>query len=413
MSTENRILLYPAFTERERLIDELARAVWYFEPIRDVTPKIYVLVRGLPITTAEVDAMLGDFAAVMPAYFDSEIAEWAKRWTGRIEVHPDPDGNLESSWSVPGTSIILCWELQTPERYDDIMKIGERCGIIYTFASVTKNIGEAANRARIVHERLRPERKSAIYEAAPKVLQKLKEDFAGREVYVYGSGPSVSQVIDAKFDFGDGCHIVCNSLIKNDELMDIVRPKIVVCADPVFHAGPSEYAAEFRRTLNRFLHKHDAHVVTLVDYVATICSALDESHWDRVIGVSQGDMPEDNLNLIDNQTVRPTENILTLLMLPLAMTLTDKISILGCDGRSFVQDSYFWKHDTKSQFGDLMEGAKLTHPAFFKRDFNDYYIAHCQVLERLFVSGERAGKRIRMITPSYLPPLAKRYEAVI
>lgn len=413
MKTENRLLLYPAFTSREELIDELVRTVWYFEPIREITPKVFILVRGFEFTTADVDAILGDLSTVMPAYFDSEIVEWAKRWIGRVEVFSDPDGRLEHTWSAPGTNIIICWEPQTPEIYDKIMKIGERCGIIYTFASVTKNIGEAANRARIVQERLAPERKADMFDAAPNTLRKLKADFAGRETYVYGSGPSVSQLIDAKFDFGDGCHIVCNSLIKNDDLMDIVKPKIVVCADPVFHAGPSRYAGEFRRTLNRFLGRHDAYVVTLVDYVATICSALDRSYWDRVIGVTQDNISEPNLDLIASPVVKPTENILTLIMLPLAMTLTDRISILGCDGRSFVQDSYFWKHDKKSQFDDLMDGAKQTHPAFFNRDFNQYYLAHCQVLENLIATGETAGKRLRMITPSYVPPLAKRYEAVI
>ena len=405
--------MFPAFTEREDLIDELARSVWYFEPVIETTSKLYIMVRDMGISTADVQAMLQDFGAVLPKFFAPQIIERAKQWVDRVEVHVDKDHHLERTWSAPGTNIVLCWAAHTKERYAQMMDIGSRCGVIYTFGSVKTNIGEAANRARIVHEMLSPERKADIRERAPEVLRKLREELTGREAYVYGSGPSVSQLIDADFDFGDGFHIVCNSLVKNDELMDIIKPKIVVCADPVFHAGPSEYAAEFRRTLNRFLDRHDAYVVTLIDYVATLCADLDPKHWDRLIGVSQSDDVQTNLDLADNQVVAPTENILTLLMFPLATTLSDKVSILGCDGRSFVQDSYFWAHDKKSQFSNLMDDTKVVHPAFFKRNFNDYYISHCLVLERMFTAAEEQGARVRLITPSYLPPLAKRYEAVI
>src|SRR5690606_10593260 len=48
------------------------------------------------------------------------------------------------------------------------------------------------------------------------------------------------------------------------------------------------------------------------------------------------------LNLLVDQAVTTTSNILTLFQLPLASTIGQRIYISGCDGRPLSQNKYFW-----------------------------------------------------------------------
>jgi len=410
--TDMVFMLFPGFGSRLELIGEITRSIWYFEPVREQTKTFYVLYAGTDVTQEDFDAMLADMGAHLAPYFDPVIADWAKEWIGKMELIQDPDRELETTWSTQTTGIMV-WGAMTPSTWGKVRSIGDRTGIFYTNGDVHGQMNEGANRNLFTRKLLSEERLGEIRDRSEVGLRRLRDEVANRETYVYGSAPSVSQIIDAEYDFGDGVHIVCNSLIKNFELMDILNPKVVICGDPVFHGGPSRYAAEFRRTLSVFLDRYDAQLITPLDYVANFEAVLDEKHHDRIIGLLQTDEIDINLDLIDDPRLWSTENILTMMLLPVAFTLSDNVSILGCDGRSFVHDEYFWSHDKKSQFDDLMEETKLAHPAFFDRDFNAYFISHCDTLEKVLQKAESMDKRARLITPSYIPPLAKRYQAVI
>lgn len=406
------LLLFPRFRDKESLIDELTRSIWYFEPLRENTKILYILYGGTDFSQHDLDAMLSDFQSFMAEHFDPVLPSWALLWKGKIQLIHDPDGEKEKTWSTE-TSGILAWGERTPDNIEMMKGIGDRTGIFYTWANIDKTIGEAANRNLFTYRLCKKSENELYRKQAEHSIKALSKEIDNRKIYVYGSAPSVSQLVDAQYDFGDAVHIVCNSLVKNTELMDMLKPKIVVCADPVFHIGPSRYAAEFRRTLNEFMGRHDSYLVTIDDYAPNLKSSLDEKFHDRIIGLSMRFDGDVNVNLMEDPVIRTSENILTLLLLPLAFTFSTQVSILGCDGRSFVQDDYFWTHDKKSQFGDLMDEAKKVHPAFFVRDFNKYYIYHCETLEEVLQEGEKNGCRVQMITPTYIPPLAKRYRAVI
>ena len=111
----------------------------------------------------------------------------------------------------------------------------------------------------------------------------------------------------------------------------------------------------------------------------------------------------------ERMTVRMTNNVLTHMMLPIAFALSDRVEIAGCDGRQ-PNESYFWRHNTRTQYpDDLMATAFDAHPAFFRdRDYADYYDEHCRELEELLLTGEAAGKFAVGVTPSYIPALSRR-----
>jgi hypothetical protein len=115
-----------------------------------------------------------------------------------------------------------------------------------------------------------------------------------------------------------------------------------------------------------------------------------------------------NFPTIENFSVKSTDNIMTLLMLPVASSVSEEIYILGSDGRS-SDDDYFWQHGKTVQFEELMDTAFRTHPSFFRdRHYAGYYSLHCKVLTEMLEYGETKGKKYISLTPSRIPALMER-----
>ena len=104
-----------------------------------------------------------------------------------------------------------------------------------------------------------------------------------------------------------------------------------------------------------------------------------------------------------------TGNILTLLMLPLAASLTDKIYIVGADGRK-KEEKYFWKHNKSAQLNDEMESAYMTHPSFFRdRSYAGYYDLHCSIVSDMVNLLDEQGKKVVCLTESHIPSFKDRF----
>ena len=223
--------------------------------------------------------------------------------------------------------------------------------------------------------------------------------------YIFATGPSVERY--AEFDYGDSVRIVCNSVIFNDDLMGSVNPEFVVFADPIFHFGISSYAAEFRRKLEEILKTTNVFVIIPFKYYPLTCSLFSEFKH-RICAIPMSHSLEFNHCLDETFEVKTTGNILTLLMIPLAAYFSDDIRLLGCDGRSFDEDDYFWGHGKSVQIEDEMQAIKLVHPGFFDIDYQDYYFEHCYTLEAQIRYLEAFSKRVGHLTDSFIPAFSTR-----
>lgn len=228
-----------------------------------------------------------------------------------------------------------------------------------------------------------------------------------KEAYVFATGPSLDRVFDREIP-ERSVKVVCNSIVRNDDLLSHIQPDVLTFADPVFHFGPSAYAAQFRADAVRAIKEYDCWCV-----VSTPGDVLLEAHFpeiaDRVIGISsQSRVSQFHFPASDNLWVRSTGNIMTRLMLPIASALADHIHLFGADGRE-ENESYFWKHSSIAQYDSLMNSAVQTHPSFFRdRLYTDYYERHIELLGELIEFGEAHGKRYDSLTPSYIPALHER-----
>jgi len=224
------------------------------------------------------------------------------------------------------------------------------------------------------------------------------------KAYLLCTGPSLSRF--AEFDFSDGHVIGCNTSVSNQALMSHARPCLMVAADPVFNFGPSVYSDHFRRDLMRGAESQPFFFLTLRAYERLAARHLPLGP-DRIAHIRPG--ADAIPRRLDDRWIAPsTGNIMTLLMLPAAFTISRSIHIIGADGREPGED-YFWKHDPTSQLSGEMDTVRAAHPAFFaRRDYRAYYDEHCRVVDEQIRVIEAAGGEVRSLTPSHIPALRER-----
>ncbi len=245
------------------------------------------------------------------------------------------------------------------------------------------------------------------YEPIEAGLARLRERAAGaKTAFVLATGPSASQV-----DLDASCadvRITCNSAVRNTELMRRLRPDVICFTDPVFHFGPSRYAAEFRRDVVRVAQEVDALVVCGYRFAGPLLG-LEPSLRGRLVVLPYQDGGPWRWPTDRNPTVRQGGNVMTTLMLPLAFLLADHVTVAGADGRQ-PTEKYFWTHNTQLQYSDeMMKTVFDAHPSFFRdTDYEDYYDEFCESVEALIQVGERAGKTVSALTPSWIPAFVKR-----
>ncbi len=223
----------------------------------------------------------------------------------------------------------------------------------------------------------------------------------------FTTGPSFDKY--RNYDFVSCFKVICNSIVKNEEFLeDIKGPDVLVFADPVFHFGLNPYAKKFREQVSKVMLKYEnCYIFTTTNNAILLRYMLPELS-ERVIGLDT----VKEYGLIDEKNMRvyPTQNILTLLMLPLAATFSNEINVIGADGRN-PKENYFWQHSNSVQYSESMENAFNYHVSFFRdRIYSKYYSRHCDQLEIQLRHFEKYGKQFISLTPSFIPALKRRFK---
>lgn len=228
----------------------------------------------------------------------------------------------------------------------------------------------------------------------------------GKSALVLGTGPSARELRGGFEDWD--YRIVCNSAIKDQELMRRLRPTHICFGDPVFHAGPSAYAGVFREDLRRVVEEYDS-VMVVPSYCAPTLAANMPWARGRLLALELVNQDSWGIPSASSLAVRNTGNVLTQQMVPMAVALSSRIDVGGADGRK-PDERYFWTHSKQHQYSDdLMQSVFTAHPAFFRdTDYADYYNQHCDAVASQVEHAESLGCTIRAVTTSYIPALAAR-----
>ncbi len=380
---------FPPFSRLDDLVDQYCRLLWYWSPL---APHLGRVSLGL-----EFDPPV---RVSLPAYLDPGLLSRAGDLGGRVRLYRRGE---ESAWkeALERAQVVMLWN-QDPAcggegvpgdkklwRVDRLRERGE--GTHYLMCGQEANPRADQDLAR-----------------SRESWGRLLAELGGRDtVYLFGTGPSLEKVRD--LDFGDGLTVACNSMVLNRPLMDKLGPRLICCADPVFHAGCSRYAGAFRRALLEQLQRRSSWLVVPFRDYHLYRRLLPPSLGSRLVGVPLAHLGGVNLDLGERFAVQHAPNVLTLLLLPLAATLARRrVCIAGCDGRAPRGESYFWRHHGPSQLEEEMESVRRAHPAFFDIDYQDYYQEHCRLLESWLQAGEARGLTFANLTASYIPALRRR-----
>lgn len=246
-----------------------------------------------------------------------------------------------------------------------------------------------------------------------KKLLKIKNSIKSNSVLLIGSGPN-SKLLEAK-SLNDVDIMICNSVVKDQKFLDKFPPRYVVFADPGFHAGPSNYVEEFYRSLILTIEKFNPFVITVKRDAHIIYEYIPKKYHENFIFVPYVKSDKKtmlNFNLSKKYYVAGTNNILTLLMLPIAFHLYENIYFAGFDGNPDKNKNYYWKHNSSFQFVSKMNSMEIAHTYYFNKDKTDYdwySEVHLNNVNSWFDLKNLSKHKLYNLTPSNLEPFQKIY----
>lgn len=402
-----RLLFYPHVANEGDMADILSRANWHFSPyLKNVESlTVYSAVSRRKAFGADAPFYLDPLSAPSKssdAFKDKVKIESSRRISRKIWTEAFKNTDQVIVWRMPG---FHPQSRKNSEIFEDLKALQAELpnGVTMIVADRHARPSEASLLLS-AGLRLHGDLDAMAQEHHRKFLT-FAETINKDRCHILGTGPSLAEL--DHYDLSDGDVISCNSLVINDELMEALKPKVICAADPIFHAGPSSYAAAFRAGLIEKMGKYDFHLfVPQRDYLIYM-HCIPQAYHSRVIAVPLGE-DSINLDLKSEFRVEPLPNVLTLLMIPIGASAYTHLTVSGCDGRPLDENQYFWGHHKASQINDKMEDIKIAHPGFFNISYDDYYERHCEQVEDLCAAFERSGGTISPLTASYVPALRKR-----
>lgn len=209
--------------------------------------------------------------------------------------------------------------------------------------------------------------------------------------FVFGAGPSFvegSEICSQLTQAGD-IRIACNSCVLNECAMEQYRPNLYVLTDILYLTW--DYKVQLDLIVNYmikckgFLIVHKWWMPLLKSrypQIEPILIGMDESATEICFPSS------DILSVYAK-----AHNVITKYAIPIASALAQKIYIAGCDGARIVGNSFEWDH---------CDGTKYTAAQALT-------IEHYGYFEELLQHGEAEGREYIPLTPSNIPALERRF----
>jgi len=384
--------LYPEVTEAQQYADDFYRAAFYLSPL--VRPCDRLL-----LASRRHDSPYDHRPAW---YLDSRVTDLAESVRDRVEVRSPAQAN-RCFEDFEGQRVICLWDERLRNRDPFLKRYNGSVKLIradhrrvptassqYLKASSQEGLGSTEQRSHS-EQRLRA------------LIDKLRDE----RVLIFGTGPSLGSL---DFDaLPPGLAIATNSMVINRKLLQRMRPQIIVASDPIFHAGASGYAREFRDLLVDAIRLYEATFVFPMRDIGIYETMLPEDVRHRLIGIPIVDSGSLNADLYSHCRVAATRNVMTLMLLPLAASLAPETLMVGFDGRPPGDNGYFWSHSDAFQLTHHMETIREAHPAFFDIDYDAYYREHSQTVEVYLNEMEADGRTVVSLTDSYIPAIKGRY----
>ena len=192
--------------------------------------------------------------------------------------------------------------------------------------------------------------------------------------------------------------------------LDYLKPQLMFCGDPVQHCGVSVYAGRFRADMARAMEDPNRFLFTQLGYVPYFREVVAPSAHDRIIGIGNDRRPQFNIELDKEFLTAATANIFTMIVLPVAFTISQQVDIYGCDGMSFAAATKPWSHANEDDYMGKMAVTHRVHAGFWKRNYEEEFWSYCKDMEDILSAASARGIDVHARTASYVPALAKRFK---
>jgi|GEM_PF-5558605 len=406
------VLFWPPFPNRDLLYGQVFRAVWHFLPFADRIKRIVFPYAGEDFALIDADQLLDMAKVYLGRDYDPAIAVYAPLFKGKIVIAPyDPEKLPEAGLDLYGTVV---WNAEHATLNAEANSIVSRTACEIGWLDPTYVQQETLGMITLALGLLpKAEIDKLLANSVYLFFEHLKR-WKDRPVSVFGNGPSLQHVVRAvaagEFQAGETLRGVCNSTIGDDAALTHLKPELLFAGDPVQHAGMSLYAGQFRADLVKALSADEARVfITQLGFVPYFKAITPSALHRRIIGVGNKREPQFNIDLTQAFFSTATANIFTMLVLPVAFTISKQVDIYGCDGQEFAKATKPWSHANEDDYMSKMAVTHRLHPAFWKRDYAEELTSYYGDMDDILAAAEAAGTAIRNRTPSYVPALAKRF----
>jgi hypothetical protein len=231
-----------------------------------------------------------------------------------------------------------------------------------------------------------------------------------KKSYIFGTGPSLEKAIER--DWSDGFCIVCNTIVRDPVLWKHLKPDFIVAGDSRYHFGYTSFSRSFQKDLLDRLQESK----TFFLYPEIFDSIAQREFFavrERLLPVPYGYQKRVDIDLSIDYELPSLGNVLPLLLLPLACTLSKDVYLWGFDGRA-PNDALFWSNSSRHNYPEKMPELLRAHPAFFesympKKGSNSYVNTYMgDELDKLMEQAESRGYNFFMMHPTWTATLQKR-----
>lgn len=233
------------------------------------------------------------------------------------------------------------------------------------------------------------------------------------KIYIIGTGPSLDNAINLTWD--DGIKIVCNTIVKDSILWNHLNPEFIVAGDAIYHFGDNDFAKSFIADLKDRLKETNTVFIYPFMYHSFLSNELKDFE-NRLIPIPVSNKNLESISLIDDFNLPGSVgNVLNLLLLPLAISLSKNVYLYGFDGRA-PNDKLFWANSNKHTYSEKLQCIIDKHPKFFdfhvpKNNEKEYVKKfHGDKLDLALSNLENKGWNFTMMHKTWTETLAKRYK---
>jgi hypothetical protein len=405
------ILFYPPFPTRPALFDQLFRSVWHCLPLLQKLGRVIFPYSGDDFALLDADQILSNAKVYLSRDFDPAIADYAPRFSGKIALLHDAalDPSSYTKARYPDLKGIIVWYTADDRAVAVARRIAAQTGAELVWADPHTVQQETLSVIRFVYKFFAQSELEKLVTDCYAAFSLHLKAWKGRPVSAFGNGPSLGKIVASKFDPGATLRTICNSTIGDEAALAHLKPEIMFCGDPVQHCGVSLYAGRFRQDLARAMQDPSRVVITQLGYVPYFRELVPADARARVIGIGNDRRARFNVDLNQEFITAATANIFTMLVLPVAFTISRRVDIYGCDGMPFAAATKPWSHANEADYMGKMAVTHRVHAGFWQRNYEEEFWSYCRDMEEILMAAEAAGADVASRTASYVPALAKRY----